>query len=120
MTFYQSCLGGELSFQTVGDSPLSPDMPGKMKDVILHATLRNGELILQASDMVGEKGLRKGNAVSLLYNCSNEALARDVYDRLSASGEKTHPLTLTMQGELMGDLTDQYGNNWIIYCETNI
>jgi PhnB protein len=29
MTFYHACLGGERSFLTVGDSPLSEKMPEK-------------------------------------------------------------------------------------------
>jgi PhnB protein len=30
MTFYKECLGGELAFQTVGESPLSDQMPKQM------------------------------------------------------------------------------------------
>ncbi|MDB5086510.1 MAG: glyoxalase, partial [Mucilaginibacter sp.] len=57
MTFYQQCLGGELVFQTIGESPLSEKMPKKMKDFILHATLTKGNLLLIGSDMVPETGL---------------------------------------------------------------
>jgi Uncharacterized protein conserved in bacteria len=56
MTFYQICLGGDLSFQTVGESPLSAKMPGRMKDCILQATLTNGALVLMGSDMVAGQG----------------------------------------------------------------
>ena len=42
MNFYQRCLGGELAFQTVGESPLSDHMPAQMKDCILHSTLTRG------------------------------------------------------------------------------
>jgi PhnB protein len=42
MMFYKECLGGELVFQTIGESPLSEKMPKKMKDCILHSTLTNG------------------------------------------------------------------------------
>ena len=31
MTFYQECFGGTLTFQTVGDSPMSGKLPKKMK-----------------------------------------------------------------------------------------
>ncbi len=40
MNFYKSCLGGELHFQTIGDSPLSEGMPAAMKACILKATLK--------------------------------------------------------------------------------
>ncbi len=32
MTFYSDCLEGELTFQTIGESPLSNNMPQKMKN----------------------------------------------------------------------------------------
>ena len=68
MLFYQKCLGGDLIFQTIGESPLAEKMPAKMKKCILHFTLTNDKLVLMGSDIAGEKGLLKGNAVSLLLN----------------------------------------------------
>jgi PhnB protein len=80
MTFYQECLGGEFMLQTIGGSPLAEQMPPKMKDCILHATLTNGNLILLGSDMVSNAGLIKGNAVSLSLMCSSEKEIRDCYE----------------------------------------
>jgi PhnB protein len=114
MTFYQECLGGELSFQTIGDSPLSGKMPKKMKDCILHATLTKGNLTLMGSDMVSEQSLVKGNSVSLNLNCSSEKEIRACYKRLAAGGEAIHPLENSFWGALFGGLTDKYGNNWIL------
>jgi len=117
MTFYKESLGGELSLQTIGDSPLADKMPPKMKDCILHSTLTNGALQIMASDMVGEKGLIKGTAVSLMLNCSSEEEIRDFYSKLSAGGEATHPLEISFWGALFGDLTDKYGNQWLLHFD---
>jgi len=114
MTFYQSCLGGELTFQTVGDSPLSAKMPKKMKDSILHSTLSNGSVLLMGSDMVNENGLTRGNAISLTLNCESEKEIRNCYKKLSAGGQATHPLEDTFWGALFGGLTDKYGNIWML------
>lgn len=114
MTFYHYCLGGELTFQTVGESPLSKKMPKKMKDFILHATLTRETLLLQGSDMVPQPGLIKGNAVSLSLDCSSEEEIKMVYTKLSAEGKADHPLEDTFWGALFGDLTDKYGNHWIL------
>ena len=114
MTFYQSCLGGELTFQTVGDSPLSAKMPKKMKDSILHSTLSNGSVLLMGSDMVNENGLTRGNAISLTLNCDSEKEIRNCYKKLSAGGQATHPLEDTFWGALFGGLTDKYGNIWML------
>jgi PhnB protein len=114
MTFYQECLGGELSFQTIGESPLSEKMPEQMKKYILHSTLIKGNFILMASDMVDEKGLTRGNAVSLMLNCVSETDIKTFYEKLAEGGEATHPLEDAFYGALMGDLTDKFGNHWIL------
>ncbi|HMS65620.1 MAG TPA: VOC family protein, partial [Ignavibacteria bacterium] len=62
MTFYKNCLGGELTIQRINESPMSEKMPEKMRDCILHSTLKKNELVLMGSDMVPETGLVKGNA----------------------------------------------------------
>jgi PhnB protein len=114
MTFYQKCLGGKLSFQTIGESPLSDKMPKKMRDCILHSTLLKGNLILMGSDMVSEKGLIKGNAVSLSLNCSSEQEIKSYYAKLSESGAANHPLENSFWGALIGDLTDKFGKHWVL------
>jgi PhnB protein len=116
MTFYQKRLGGELTFQTIGESHLSEKMSKKMKDCILHSTLTNGSLLLMGSDMVGENGLIKGNAVSLTLNCGSEKEIRSCYKKLSAGGQATHPLEDSFWGALFGGLTDKFGNHWLLNC----
>lgn len=117
MTFYQLCLGGELSLQTIGESPMADKMPQQMKDKILHGTLTNGKLVIMGSDMVGEGGLVKGNAVSLMLNCGNEVEIQSCYAKLSEGGQATHPLEVSFWGALFGDLTDKYGNHWLLHYD---
>lgn len=117
MNFYKDCLGGQLMLQTVGESPLSDKMPQQMKDSILHAALTSGDLVLMGSDMVDDRGLIKGNGVSLVLNCTSEAEIRSAYSMLSAGGNATHPLELTFWGALFGGLTDKYGNLWLLSFE---
>lgn len=119
MTFYQECLGGELSLQTIGESPIADQMPEHMKDCILHAVLVNGDLALMASDMVGEQRLIRGNAVSLMLNCSSEEEIRRYYSALSVGGQTTHDLEDTFWGALFGDLTDKFGTQWLLHFDKN-
>lgn len=118
MIFYKECLGGELTLQTIGDSPMASQMPADMKDCILHSALTKGDLILMASDMVPESGLVKGNAVSLCIQCSSEEEIRSYYQKLSSEGTADHPLENTFWGALFGDLTDKYGNHWLLNYES--
>ena len=119
MTFYKKCLGGQLNFQKVGESPLSDKMPRHMKDCILHATLTKDNLVLMGSDLVSEKGLVKGNSVSLSLNCSSEKEIKSCYAKLSAEGTANHQLEESFWGALFGDLTDKFGNHWILNYNKN-
>jgi PhnB protein len=114
MTFYQECLGGELVFQTIAASPLSEKMPERMRNLILHSTLTNGNLVLMGSDMAPETGLVSGNTVSLVLNSDNKEEIESWYKKLSADGQITHPLQKTFWGALFGGLTDKFGNHWLL------
>jgi PhnB protein len=119
MTFYKKCLGGKLTLQKVGESPLADKMPQQMKKSILQATLANGDLLLMASDMVSEKGLIKGNAVSMMLACASEKELRESYKKLSAGGQATHPPDTNFEGVLFGTLTDKFGNHWLLHFDKN-
>lgn len=114
MCFYKECFGGELHLQTIGQSPLSSQMPGKMKDTILHAELRNNNMILMGSDMCGETGLIKGNSIAMALDCSTATEAQILFKKLADGGSRNQPLQETHWGALFGSLTDKYGNNWLI------
>ena len=88
-----------------------------MRDCILHSTLSTESLVLMGSDMVSDKGLIKGNSVSLSLTCSSEEEIRNCYQKLSTGGDATHPLEDTFWGALFGGLTDRYGNNWLLNFE---
>lgn len=119
MTFYKDCLGGELVLQTIGESPVSAEIPAFMRSFILHSSLTKGSLVITGSDMVPETGLMPGNTVSLFLNCASEAEARNFYARLATDGVATHPLESTFWGALFGGLTDKFGLHWLINFEGN-
>jgi PhnB protein len=119
MTFYQQCLGGELRFQAIGESPLADKMPAQMKNLILHSTLTNDKILLMGSDIVNDQGLTRGNAISIMLSCSSETDIQNFYENLSADGIKTHPLEKTFFGAILGNLTDKFGNHWLLHFQTN-
>ena len=119
MIFYQNCLGGELSLQTIGDSPMGEQLPPHIHTYIVHATLRRNNLIIMASDMVGEKGLIKGNHVSLMLNCKSVAEITTLYAQLSTDGEATQPLAETFWDAIFGSLIDKFGIHWLLNFDRN-
>ena len=117
MTFYQKCFGGDVLYQTVGESPLSAELPPRMKDCIVQATLIKNGLVLMGSDMVSEFGLIKGNAVTLSLHFHSEEEARTVYRKLSRGGKAKQQLQENSLGALIGGVTDRFGNHWLLTCK---
>ncbi len=119
MTFYRECLGGELSLQTVAESPLAGQTPTGMQQQILHATLtKNGSVLLMASDMIGA-GLVAGNPVSLMLTCSSETEINAFFAGLAAGGTVKDPLSEKFWGDTFGALTDKFGINWLLNYSKN-
>jgi PhnB protein len=114
--FYKDCLGGELALQTVGESPMAGQMPAQMHQSVLHASLTKGDLVLMGSDMIGSEGFVKGNSVFLCLVCSTKDEIQTFFSKLSAGGEVTHPLKEEFFGTF-GDLTDQFGMNWMLQLD---
>lgn len=118
MTFYQACLGGELSLQTVGESPMAGNMPAEAKDRIMHASLIKGGLVLMGSDMMGAE-LKSGNQITLSINCSNEEEINTFFANLSAGGQIQDPVADMFWGAKFGALIDKFGISWIVNYDKN-
>ncbi len=114
MTFYKKCLGGELELQTIADSPMAEQMPSKMKECILHSTLKSDGFVIMGSDMA-PKTLIKGNTVSMMLTFNSEEEIRKAYTNLSEDGDASHPLEETFFGALFGHLTDKFGHQWMFH-----
>lgn len=115
MKFYQVCLGGNLHFQTIGDSPeRAKKLPKKVQDYILHASLIKDALILTGTDLIVDSGLRKGNSVSLMINCHSEKEIRTLYKKLSHGGMAKYRIKKTYWGAMFGGFKDKYGHDWIL------
>ena len=114
MTFYQGCFGGILNFQSIADAPSSNELPQKMKDCILQASLISEKLVLTATDLMDDEHLIKGNSLSILLNFDKEEDIKACYQKLSEGGQNGHPLKLNFWGGWFGTVTDKYGNNWLL------
>jgi PhnB protein len=120
MSFYNTCIGGELSMQTVAGSPAEAQCPDSMKDHILHSSLTKDNLVLMGSDMSGPEGITKGNNIALSLNCSNAEEISSFFSSLSTGGEIIHPLTEEFWGATFGVFNDKFGIRWMLNYDKNI
>ncbi len=119
LTFYQECLGGELSLQTVEGSPLADQCPPGMGHQVLHGFLQQEGFLLMGSDMQGPGGYVPGNTVSLCVACYSEAEINARFAALSAGGTILDPLGVKFWGDTFGVLTDKFGVRWMLNYDKN-
>lgn len=115
MTFYQSVFGGELTMQTVGETPMP--CPAGMENQIMHSMLIGGGVVIMGSDMQGPEGHRPGNTVTLSLNCNSEEETRTLFAKLSDGGTVVEPLKVMFWGGLFGALGDKFGVRWMFNFE---
>jgi PhnB protein len=114
MNFYKECFGGELTFQTIGESPMAKEVDESKQDLIMHAELKvNDFFSFTASDMMRDKAV-VGDNVGVTLNCDSEAEIKEHFEKLSAGGEVFMPLEDMFWGALFGVVTDKYGIEWML------
>ena len=72
MTFYQTCLGGESSLQTVAETPMADQCPAGMQQQIMHSILEKNGAVLMATDMTRPEGVKPGNDMAISVNFNSE------------------------------------------------
>jgi len=107
--YYQSCFGGELTVQTLADTPLGIGMSKQMRMAVICATLKNEYFKLMGTDLSDEGRIVTGNNLSILIECNsfNERtkLINKLIGRNFCSTANTNPLI---------NVTDKYSINWIL------
>lgn len=114
MTFYKEIIGGELTLQVVGESPMAEMFPASHQDKILHATLESLDFTLNGTDLPdNNQAIGSGN-IKLMISCDTKNEMQSIFDLLSEGGKVTHPIMEFFAGT-MGNLTDKFGVNWGVF-----
>lgn len=111
MKFYSSCMGGKLTMQKYGDTPMP--CPESHKNMIMHASLENETLSFMACDGQPGRAVIKGDNVHLSVAGTDEARLQDMFKKLSAGGSVTMPLAKQFWGDTFGMFTDRFGIHWM-------
>lgn len=117
MQFYRSIFGGQLDMMQIKDAPDREQFPKDIDHQIMHASLRNDDFVLMASDMCGQGSLNQGNSMQLSLNCSDEKEINQLYQKLSEGGKITQELNEVFWGGLFAMVTDKFGVRWMLSFE---
>jgi PhnB protein len=114
MEFYKTVFGGKLTVSTFKEFHASVD-PSE-DNLVMHAELRadNG-ITFFASDTPKRMGEhRPAVGISMSLSGDNEKELSGYFNKLSASGRVTQPLTKAQWGDTFGMVVDKFGINWLV------
>lgn len=115
MTFYQQCLGAELTIQTFADAHIPS--PGN-ENRVMHARLSTSSgAVLMASDSMPDMPVTVGNNVWITQDCESVEEIERLFAGFSEGGHVIMPLADQFWGARFGMLTDKYGINWMFNHE---
>ncbi|GAA5521344.1 VOC family protein [Aliifodinibius salicampi] len=114
MTFYRDCFGGELTLQTIAETPIADQCPAGMQDQIMHSSLVNGDFLLMATDMTQADEFITGNDMAISLNFDHEEEIDRCFSTLSREGNIIDPLGEKSWGALFGVVQDKFGKVWML------
>jgi len=119
MTFYQSCLGGELTLTRVSETPMQAQVPPEQHHKIINAHLKSGAIEFTATDWLHlTRRPQPGNMVCLYVNGGTYSELRAIFDKLSAGADPAlRDDLIDLPFGSYGHLADKYGVHWFFQGE---
>jgi PhnB protein len=115
MTFYQACLGGELTLTRLGDTPMKDQLPAEKHDRIINAVLTSGDISISATDWMASPEFDpvQGNTFAIFISGPDDELV-EPFDRLKDGANNSHLQELhDLPFGKYGQFYDRYGVQWI-------
>jgi PhnB protein len=117
MTFYQACLGGELTITTLGDTPMKDHTPPGQHAKVVHAHLKSGVIEFSTTDWLHPtREPMQGNMAAMYLNGGSYGELRQVFDRLSEGADPGLVDELRdLPFGVYGHLADKFGVHWFFH-----
>ena len=116
MTFYHSCLGGELKLTKLGETPMKDMFQAEKHERIINAYLKSGDLEISATDWMASPEFDpvQGNTYAIFVTGSTGDGLQAAFDKLKDGDNNTRLQELhEMPFGLYGQFYDKYGVQWI-------
>jgi PhnB protein len=122
MTFYQTCLGGELTLIKLRDTAMKEQFPEEKHNRIIYARLKNNQIDFSATDWMASPTLepRQGNTFSIYLTGKTYDELKPVFDKLAVGADKDNRTFIELNNLPMGiygQFTDKYNVSWIFKGE---
>ncbi|MBV8345364.1 MAG: VOC family protein [Candidatus Eremiobacteraeota bacterium] len=121
LNFYKDVFKGEIEGlsrwkempKDSGGPPVTPETENR----VMHANFKSAGVSFMASDASEGKTYGEG-PISMSLGSSDIAEAERIFSRLADGGSVEMPLADMFWGAKFGMLTDKYGIDWMINCQT--
>ncbi len=103
------------------EDPNCPPVAEDEKNNIMHVSLPIGkETVLMGSDTSKsfDPSFVLGTNFSISIHTKSNAEADEIFNKLAADGTIGMPLNITFWASYFGMLTDQFGVQWMVSCDT--
>ena len=117
MTFYQQCLGGELTLTKLGDTPMRDQYPKEKHNRLINAHLKSGAIEISASDWMASPTWepKEGTNVGIFVTAGTYDEIKAIFDRLLERADKKKGLFVELRDMpfgTFGQFVDKYGVPW--------
>lgn len=118
--FYQKALGGESKMLRFGDAPPNPafSVPDNVKQLILHAELRNNGHVIRFSDTFPDAPYNAGNSISFSLEFDTKEETLSMFKALSDGGTVEMEPQETFFSPLYSKFKDKFGIIWQLSIKT--
>jgi uncharacterized glyoxalase superfamily protein PhnB len=107
LSFYQSCFGGVLQFET-----FEKELQGYTEMPVVSGSLVSDKIIIHGSDLVHNEGRKLGNYISLFLHCKNTYERKELIKKLEF--DKENGLVNNHDDQKLVELTDRFDVRWIL------
>ena len=112
LRFYAKHLGGEFQImQRFGEAP--GEIPEVLKDRVLHAQFRSGDMYFMASDAMPGDDVKPGN-ITLSLDLKDADQQTRIFNAFADGGQVPMPLEETFWGARFGMVIDRFGIPWML------
>jgi PhnB protein len=113
LTFYQSCFGGRLTFET-----FDKKFPGFTEIPVVSGSLISDNIIIHGSDLVYNEGRKIGNYLSVFLLFENVCDRKALLERLKS--KNNGPTAGNYDDQELIEVTDAFDVRWVLGCPQNL
>lgn len=106
LTFYQSCFGGTLHFETFEKELGYKEVP------VVSGSLVSDGITIHGSDLVHNEGRKPGNHISIFLHCKNNSDRKELVEKLEFN--KKQLFAEDFDDQKLTEVTDAFDVRWVL------